>query len=116
VQKVYWTAVPRSFLAAGIERFADSAENPFGGVTDVADLPFGTPDEEIAAEIDGSAHTGAKLAAMRAHATQIAADDWLFTLADLGGDGALAREHYTLAVGEKAVADGWENDLFAGTH
>jgi N-acetyl-1-D-myo-inositol-2-amino-2-deoxy-alpha-D-glucopyranoside deacetylase len=115
VQKVYWTAVPKSFLAAGIERFADSAENPFGGVTDVADLPFGTPDEDIAAEIDGSAHTGAKLAAMRAHATQIAADDWLFTLADLGGDGALGREHYTLAVGEKAVADGWEDDLFAGT-
>jgi N-acetyl-1-D-myo-inositol-2-amino-2-deoxy-alpha-D-glucopyranoside deacetylase len=53
---------------------------------------------------------------MRAHATQIAADDWLFTLAELGGEGALGREHYTLAVGAKTVADGWEDDLFAGTH
>ncbi|HEV7756983.1 MAG TPA: N-acetyl-1-D-myo-inositol-2-amino-2-deoxy-alpha-D-glucopyranoside deacetylase [Mycobacteriales bacterium] len=115
VQKVYWTAVPKSFLAAGLERFAGSADNPFGGVTDVADLPFGTPDDEIVAEIDGKPHTAAKLAAMRAHATQIAADDWLFTLAELGGEGALGTEHYTLAVGEKSVADGWETDLFAGT-
>jgi N-acetyl-1-D-myo-inositol-2-amino-2-deoxy-alpha-D-glucopyranoside deacetylase len=115
VRKVYWTAVPRSALAAGIEQFADSAENPFGGVTDVADLPFGTPDDEIAAEVDGTAYAGAKLAAMRAHATQIAADDWLFTLARLGGDEALGREHYVLAVGERASADTWEHDLFAGT-
>jgi N-acetyl-1-D-myo-inositol-2-amino-2-deoxy-alpha-D-glucopyranoside deacetylase len=115
VQKVYWTAVPKSFLAAGIERFAGSAENPFAAVSDVDDLPFGSADDEIAAEIDARAYAGAKLAAMRAHATQIAADDWLFTLADLGGDGALGAEHYVLAVGEKGRADGWEDDLFEGT-
>ncbi|HEY0487406.1 MAG TPA: N-acetyl-1-D-myo-inositol-2-amino-2-deoxy-alpha-D-glucopyranoside deacetylase [Mycobacteriales bacterium] len=115
VRKVYWTAVPRSGLAAGLEQFADAAENPFGGVTDVAELPFGTPDEEIAAEVDGTAYAAQKLAAMRAHATQIAADDWLFTIARLGGDGALGREHYVLAAGERGTADGWEDDLFAGT-
>jgi N-acetyl-1-D-myo-inositol-2-amino-2-deoxy-alpha-D-glucopyranoside deacetylase len=115
VQKVYWTAVPRSALAAGIEQFAGAAENPFGGVADVADLPFGTADDEIAAEIEGTAYAAQKLDAMRAHATQIAEDDWLFTLARLGGDGALGREHYVLAVGERGTADGWEDDLFAGT-
>jgi N-acetyl-1-D-myo-inositol-2-amino-2-deoxy-alpha-D-glucopyranoside deacetylase len=115
VEKVYWTAVPRSALQAGLEQFADAAENPFGGVTDVAELPFGTPDDEIAAEIDGTAYAAQKLGAMRAHATQIAADDWLFTIARLGGDGALGREHYVLAVGERGTADGWEDDLFTGT-
>jgi N-acetyl-1-D-myo-inositol-2-amino-2-deoxy-alpha-D-glucopyranoside deacetylase len=115
VAKVYWTAVPRSALQAGLEQFAGSAENPFGGVTDVADLPFGTPDEDIAAEVDGTAYAPHKLAAMRAHATQIAADDWLFTLASLGGDGALGKEHYVLAVGERSAGSEWEDDLFAGT-
>jgi N-acetyl-1-D-myo-inositol-2-amino-2-deoxy-alpha-D-glucopyranoside deacetylase len=118
VAKVYWTAVPRSVLAAGIEQFADAAENPFAGVTDLEALPFGTADSEIAAEIDGTAYASAKLAAMRAHATQIASDDWLFTLAELGGEGALGNEHYVLAAGTKGAANGrhgWEDDLFAGT-
>jgi N-acetyl-1-D-myo-inositol-2-amino-2-deoxy-alpha-D-glucopyranoside deacetylase len=114
VAKVYWTAVPKSALKAGLEQFASSAENPFGGVTDVADLPFGTPDEDVAAEIDGRAYADRKLAAMRAHPTQIAADDWLFTLARLGGDEALGLEHYVLAVGERGTSDGREDDLFAG--
>lgn len=115
VAKVYWTAVPRSYLAEGLERFADAADNPFDGATSVDDLPFGSADEEIAAEIEGSAFVQRKVAAMRAHASQIAADDWLFRLTELGGDAA---EHYQLAVGARATTGlterGWETDLFVG--
>src|SRR5918992_3116603 len=53
-KKIYWTAIPLSVLKAGLEEFAGSEHNPFGDAKDVSDLPFGTPDEDIAAAIDGS--------------------------------------------------------------
>jgi N-acetyl-1-D-myo-inositol-2-amino-2-deoxy-alpha-D-glucopyranoside deacetylase len=120
VAKVYWTAVPKSVLLKGIQAFADSADNPFAGVTDVEELPIGTPDDEVHACLDGAPYRDAKLGAMRAHATQIAEDDWLFNLAGIDGaegGGGFAKEHFTLAVGKLGpTPDGavWEDDLFAG--
>jgi N-acetyl-1-D-myo-inositol-2-amino-2-deoxy-alpha-D-glucopyranoside deacetylase len=118
--KVYWTAVPKSVLAAGMEHFADSAENPFEGAESVDQLPFGTPDDEIAARIEAPERRAAKAAAIRAHATQIPPDSWLHTLAGShdGADGGfLGIEHYVLAAGERGPGHGpygWESDLFAG--
>jgi len=117
VAKVYWTAVPKSVLQRGIEEFAGAAENPFAGVTDVDELPFGTPDADIAARLDGSRWAAAKTAAMRAHATQIAADSWLFSLAGNAGNEVMGVEYFTLAAGERGPGEGeqgWETDLFAG--
>lgn len=114
-EKVYWTAVPRSVLADGIERFAETADNPFQSATDVDELPFGTPDGQIAARVVATGFEAAKRAALRAHATQIPADSWLHTLA--GEDGFLGVEHFVLAAGERGPGDGqdgWESDLFAG--
>jgi N-acetyl-1-D-myo-inositol-2-amino-2-deoxy-alpha-D-glucopyranoside deacetylase len=116
VAKVYWTAVPKSHLQRGIEYFANSAENPFAGITNADDLPFGTPDAELGARVDGSAHEKAKLAAMRAHASQISADSWLYALAG-NAEAEFGAEYYTLAAGERGPAagdDGMEDDLFAG--
>jgi N-acetyl-1-D-myo-inositol-2-amino-2-deoxy-alpha-D-glucopyranoside deacetylase len=115
--KIYWTAVPRSVLAAGIAAFAESSDNPFGGVTNVEDLPFGTADELIAARIDGQAQHERKLGSIRAHATQIPSTSWLFSIAGNFGDEFMGVEYYTLAVGERGQGDGpygWESDLFAG--
>jgi N-acetyl-1-D-myo-inositol-2-amino-2-deoxy-alpha-D-glucopyranoside deacetylase len=115
--KIYWTAIPRSVLKAGMEQFAESTENPFAGLENVEDLPFGTPDEEIAARIDATAHANAKRAAVQAHATQIPADSWLNSLAGNAGREFMGVEYYTLAVGTQgpAAADsGWETDLFSG--
>jgi N-acetyl-1-D-myo-inositol-2-amino-2-deoxy-alpha-D-glucopyranoside deacetylase len=115
--KVYWAAVPRSVLAIGIEQFANSAANPFAGVTNVDELPFAVPDERIAARIDANAHSGAKLAAAEAHASQIPPDSWLFTLASGFGSEFLGVEYYELAAGTRgpsAGPEGWEDDLFAG--
>jgi len=115
--KVYWTAVPRSVLRDGIEAFAGAANNPFGGVTDVDQLPFGTPDEQIAAAINAPEQADRKTAALKAHATQIPPDSWLYTLASSFGAEFLGVEHYILARGEKgpgAGRYGWEDDLFAG--
>jgi N-acetyl-1-D-myo-inositol-2-amino-2-deoxy-alpha-D-glucopyranoside deacetylase len=116
-QKVYWTAVPRSAMEAGLEHFAGSSDNPFADVENVDDLPFGTPDDKIAARIEATDQTEAKLAAVRAHATQIPATSWLFSLAGSFGSEFIGVEHYTLAVGAKgpgAGPHGWERDLFAG--
>jgi N-acetyl-1-D-myo-inositol-2-amino-2-deoxy-alpha-D-glucopyranoside deacetylase len=115
--KIYWGAMPLSVLKAGFEAFADSTENPFGDVASAEDMPFGTPDEDIAACIDGSDQHERKMAAVRAHATQIPEDSWLFSIAGNFGHEFMGVEYYTLAHGERGPGDGangWEADLFAG--
>ncbi len=115
--KIYWSAMPRSVMEAGMAHFAGSSDNPFADIEHVDDLPFGTPDAEIAAEIDGTEQADAKLAAVRAHATQIPPTSWLFSIAGNFGGEFVGMEHYTLAVGEKGPGSGkygWESDLFAG--
>ncbi|WBB74605.1 N-acetyl-1-D-myo-inositol-2-amino-2-deoxy-alpha-D-glucopyranoside deacetylase [Micromonospora sp. WMMD1128] len=115
--KVYWTAMPRSVLDAGLEAFTESSDNPFAGISDVSELPFGTPDAQIAARIDATERHAAKEAAMRAHATQIPANSWLYAIAGNFGAEFMGVEYFTLAVGEKgpgAGPYGWEDDLFAG--
>ncbi|MEH1101294.1 N-acetyl-1-D-myo-inositol-2-amino-2-deoxy-alpha-D-glucopyranoside deacetylase [Micromonospora sp. CPCC 205561] len=115
--KVYWTAMPLSVLEAGMGHFVESSDNPFAGIEDLSELPFGTPDEQIAARIDATEQHAAKEAAMRAHATQIPDDSWLYTIAGSFGGEFMGMEYYTLAVGEKGPGSGpygWEDDLFAG--
>jgi N-acetyl-1-D-myo-inositol-2-amino-2-deoxy-alpha-D-glucopyranoside deacetylase len=115
-EKLYWTAIPRSVLEAGMKELADSSDNPFAGVENVDDLPLGTPDERIAARIDAGSYAEAKMAAVRAHATQIPPTSWLFTLASNFGQEVLGVEYYELVAGQRGPSgpDGLEADLFAG--
>jgi N-acetyl-1-D-myo-inositol-2-amino-2-deoxy-alpha-D-glucopyranoside deacetylase len=84
----------------------------------IDDVPFGYPDNEIDAVIDGSQHLAAKVAAMRAHATQVsvAADGRFIALSNNLALPVLAEEHYILVSGEPGERDGrgWETDLLAG--
>jgi N-acetyl-1-D-myo-inositol-2-amino-2-deoxy-alpha-D-glucopyranoside deacetylase len=115
--KIYWTTVPRSVLEAGINAFAQSTDNPFAGIEKVEDFPFGTSDEEVAARVDATDQHEAKVAAMRAHATQIPDTSWLYSIAGNFGSEFMGVEYYTLAAGERGPGDGphgWESDLFAG--
>ena len=66
--------------------------------------------------IDARDYLDAKLAAMRAHATQIAVDSPFFALSDMVGQRALGTEYYTCWPGPPGLADagGREPDLFAG--
>jgi N-acetyl-1-D-myo-inositol-2-amino-2-deoxy-alpha-D-glucopyranoside deacetylase len=118
VAKVYWGAVPRSLLAAGIEAMrAAGHESPFGVVDSVDDLPFGTPDELVTTAVDGTAYADAKYEALKAHATQISLDGPFFALSDNLGREGLAVEHYILVRGRSGPGvgeRGWEDDLFAG--
>ncbi len=125
VAKFYATAVPRSVLAAGIEEMRSAAErgDPVPGGADFTrvesadDLPFGVPDEQVTAEIDATAYLDQKVAAMRAHATQIAVDSPFFAFSDNVGQRAFGREYYTLLSGTRGPGSGphgRETDLFAG--
>ncbi|WP_329104289.1 N-acetyl-1-D-myo-inositol-2-amino-2-deoxy-alpha-D-glucopyranoside deacetylase [Micromonospora sp. NBC_01699] len=115
--KIYWTAIPKSVLQAGMSAFGEAADNPFAGIEHFDELPFGTPDEEVAARIDATDMHAEKEAAMRAHATQIPEDSWLYSIARNFGSEFMGVECYSLAVGERGPGSGpygWEDDLFAG--
>jgi N-acetyl-1-D-myo-inositol-2-amino-2-deoxy-alpha-D-glucopyranoside deacetylase len=125
VAKLYATAIPRSVLAAGIEQMRQAAEPgtrqpggvDFSQVDSVDDLPFGTPDEQVTTDIDATAYLDQKLAAMRAHATQIAVDSPFFALSNNVGQLAFGREYYTLLSGPCGPGSseyGRESDLFSG--
>jgi N-acetyl-1-D-myo-inositol-2-amino-2-deoxy-alpha-D-glucopyranoside deacetylase len=123
VSKLYATAVPKSVLAEAMALLAeDSRGGQLGGVDfsrveSVEELPFGTDDENVTTQIDATDYLDAKLAAMHAHATQIAVDSPFFALSDMVGRKALGTEYYTLLAGPGGTGDGpdgRETDLFAG--
>jgi N-acetyl-1-D-myo-inositol-2-amino-2-deoxy-alpha-D-glucopyranoside deacetylase len=124
ISKFYATAVPKSVLAEAMalldDRSPGSSElagTDFTKVESVDGLPFGTDDEKVTTRIDAADYLDAKLAAMRAHATQIAVDSPFFALSDMIGQRALGTEFYTLLVGPAPADHGpgnWETDLFAG--
>ena len=112
--RLYYTAIPKSVLQAGSDHLKASGDTGFFGVDSADDLPFGNPDEEVTTEVDAREHLGAKVAAMRAHATQIAVDGPFFALSDNVGQQAMGVEHFVLARGERSAAGGREDDLFGG--
>jgi len=116
IAKIYWNALPRSVVEDAIARtVADGSD--FFGIDDADDLAFVVPDEAITAAIDGMAFVDRKLAAMRAHATQISSDGPFFALPEQLGQEMWGWEHYRLVKGSKGPvnpATGWESDLFAG--
>jgi N-acetyl-1-D-myo-inositol-2-amino-2-deoxy-alpha-D-glucopyranoside deacetylase len=123
VSKFYATAVPKSVLADAMALMEGASSGNELGSTDftrvesVEALPFGTDDENVTTRIDARDYLDAKLAAMRAHATQIAVDSPFFALSDMVGQRALGTEYYTLLAGPASADHGpgnWETDLFAG--
>jgi N-acetyl-1-D-myo-inositol-2-amino-2-deoxy-alpha-D-glucopyranoside deacetylase len=98
-QKVFWGAIPRSVIESGMKEFANSPDNPFGDVTNIDDLPFVVPDAKIAARVDAVPYVSAKMAAVKAHATQIPEQSWLTWMASTFGEAALGVEYYQLAAG-----------------
>jgi N-acetyl-1-D-myo-inositol-2-amino-2-deoxy-alpha-D-glucopyranoside deacetylase len=116
VPKVYWAVMSTSAMAEGFDAIEDVP--PEWTRVTVDDLSFGYPDEAIDAVIEALDQFDAKVAALRAHATQV-------TVAPDGRSCALSNnialpvgavEHYVLASGTPGDRDdrGWETDLLAG--
>ncbi|MFE4383735.1 N-acetyl-1-D-myo-inositol-2-amino-2-deoxy-alpha-D-glucopyranoside deacetylase [Streptomyces cyaneofuscatus] len=117
IAKIYWNRVERTVLEAAFDHLRTTAPDTFPGIAAEDDVPGVTGGDEITAEIDGSAYAGAKAAAMRAHATQIAVDgeDAFFALSNDLGQPLLTAECYQLVRGVPgSVGGAREDDLFAG--
>ncbi|MCB9413391.1 MAG: N-acetyl-1-D-myo-inositol-2-amino-2-deoxy-alpha-D-glucopyranoside deacetylase [Actinobacteria bacterium] len=116
VSKVYWPALPREVTTQALARIPAEQLTQFVGDADLADLPFLVDDEFVTTRIDGRPMLDRKIAAMRAHASQIDMESPFFAMSAVAGPDALGYEHYRLAAGSLGAADddGFEDDLFAG--
>jgi N-acetyl-1-D-myo-inositol-2-amino-2-deoxy-alpha-D-glucopyranoside deacetylase len=112
--KLYYTAIPMSFLRMGWDALKELGEEAPFGVASPEELPFGDPDETVTTRIDARDHLEAKVEAMRAHRTQIQVDGPFFALSNNVGQRAFGFEHYRLVRGTPPPAGEVEADLFAG--
>jgi N-acetyl-1-D-myo-inositol-2-amino-2-deoxy-alpha-D-glucopyranoside deacetylase len=116
INKIYWNTMPRSVIQMGIEKMKEVGSDFFGAES-ADDLPFAKPDELVSTVVNAPEYVPAKLAAMKAHATQISVDGPFFALSNNLGLSVWGDEYYTLVKGEKAApfdANGRELDIFAG--
>ena len=116
IQKIYWNTMPKSVIAAGIAAMKEVGSD-FFGTDNVDDIPFAKDDSFVTTLIDGNDFVEAKMAAMKAHATQIALDGPFFALSNNLGLQIWGHEYYTLVRGEKSApfdSDGRESDLASG--
>ena len=112
--KLYYTALPISFLRMGWEALKEMGEETPFGVTAPEDLAFGDPDETVTTRIDARDYLDAKMESMRAHRTQIEVDGPFFALSNNIGQRAFGLEHFRLIKGNKPADGVVEEDLFAG--
>jgi LmbE family N-acetylglucosaminyl deacetylase len=117
VAKVYWSAIPRSWMAGFEERMKEfgieAEERPAPeGEQEIDWSQMGTPDEQITAWVDTTAYGSQKYDALAAHASQ---GENIFFL-------RMGKEKFTELMGTEAFvrvrdttgAPVQEDDLFAG--
>lgn len=111
VPRVYLHTIPRSFVAmANRELAARGLPSPFG--QDEAP-PIGTPDELITTVVDVSEHLAQKMAALRAHRSQVGEDSFFLNMPDELNLLAFGTESFVRHGSDVAAGDGVETDLFA---
>lgn len=118
VDKIYWGAISETRIRQGLRSLRAAGDTTtFEGMDPDGPLPpMFRPDEDISCEVDASSHIDRKMAALRAHATQITAEHGFFALSNNMGSQALGTEQYRLVKGTPGPLGehGWETDLFAG--
>src|SRR3954453_17750217 len=118
VAKIYWGAMSANRMREGLRRLRASGDTTtFEGMDPDGPLPaFMVPDEYLSAVVEADEFVDAKLAAMRAHATQIEVDGPFFALSNNLGNSVWGTEFFRLAKGPQGPTneDGLETDLFAG--
>jgi len=118
VTKIYWGAMSANRMREGLRRLRASGDTTtFEGMDPDGPLPaFMVPDEYLSAVVEADEFVDAKLAAMRAHATQIEVDGPFFALSNNLGNSVWGTEFFRLAKGPQGPTneDGLETDLFAG--
>jgi N-acetyl-1-D-myo-inositol-2-amino-2-deoxy-alpha-D-glucopyranoside deacetylase len=114
VRKVYLSTLPVSAMLAmnGALRAA-GLPSPFGDATSAEDLPFGTPDDEVTAAVDVRPWLARKMAALRAHASQLGEDSFFLNVPAEMADVAFGTEWFVRQRSAVPAPDR-EDDLFAG--
>jgi len=116
IQKIYWNTMPKSVIAESMAKMKELGSDFFGAES-VDDLPFAKDDHFVTTLVDGNSQVEKKMAAMKAHVTQISTDGPFFALSNNLGLQVWGDEYYTLVRGEKSEPfdeNGRERDLFAG--
>ena len=115
VQRTLWAALSADTMRTMIRQAREAGEsNEFIDSIDLdSDEPpmMSTRDEDIAVRIDGYPYAAQRFAALRAHATQIRADEFFF-MYEYAPPGPVWEECFRLAGG--VPFDGPADDLFAG--
>ena len=118
IAKIYWGAMSESRFREGLRKLREAGDTTSFEAMDPDGYlpPFFLADSDITAEIDASDHIERKMAALTAHATQIATDGPFFALSNNEGSLVWGRELFRLVKGTPGPAgdNGWETDLFAG--
>ncbi|MYW93292.1 N-acetyl-1-D-myo-inositol-2-amino-2-deoxy-alpha-D-glucopyranoside deacetylase [Amycolatopsis rubida] len=112
VRRVFHVVQSEAALTAGLAELRADRTSPFR-VADDGELPS-TPDGKITTVVDISAHRQTKLAALRAHETQLTVVDGAvshFALTNSIAQPIPSAEYFVLAHGD---AGGAETDLFGG--
>ncbi|MFZ9878637.1 MAG: N-acetyl-1-D-myo-inositol-2-amino-2-deoxy-alpha-D-glucopyranoside deacetylase [Candidatus Nanopelagicaceae bacterium] len=116
IQKIYWNTIPISVIEEGIKAMQGTGVD-FFGVEKAEDFPFAAPDNLVTTVFEGDEFVAKKMAAMKAHPTQISVDGPFFALSDNLGFKVWGREFFRLVSGAKGGPfdkDCRELDLFAG--
>ena len=115
IQKIYWNIMPKSVVAKGMAAMKEQGSD-FFGTDNIDDLPFVKDDSFVTTVIHAPNQVDKKMAAMKAHATQISLDGPFFALSNNLGVQVFGDEYYTLVRGEKSgpLSNNLEQDLFAG--
>ncbi|SFP35044.1 N-acetyl-1-D-myo-inositol-2-amino-2-deoxy-alpha-D-glucopyranoside deacetylase [Amycolatopsis arida] len=118
VPRVFHVVQPATALAEGLAALRDRPDVPFR-VPAAGELPA-VPDARVTTAVDIGAHLDAKVAALRAHATQVSVPEpaTCFALSNGIAQPLLDTEYYVVAARERGragdIEQGVERDLFAG--
>jgi N-acetyl-1-D-myo-inositol-2-amino-2-deoxy-alpha-D-glucopyranoside deacetylase len=116
VPKVYWTALPKSVVQQGIKAFIAAGGQGFFGLEEGEDLSWALDDAWVTTKISALDQEPHKMAALRAHLSQVGEENDFFRMSELIGPEAMGVEYFRLVRGPLGPvgSDGLEGDLFAG--
>jgi N-acetyl-1-D-myo-inositol-2-amino-2-deoxy-alpha-D-glucopyranoside deacetylase len=114
--KIYWVALPKSVVKKGIDAFIAAGGNGFFGLEEGDDLDWATDDALVSTRIVALDQEPKKMAALRAHDTQVEQEGDFFAMSEIVGPEAMGMEYFRIVKGPCVVddAEGYETDLFAG--
>jgi N-acetyl-1-D-myo-inositol-2-amino-2-deoxy-alpha-D-glucopyranoside deacetylase len=117
IPKIYWNALPEGLVRGALRKLAGTEGAPPGWDPEGPLPPMIIPDELVSTAVDATPYLENKIAALKAHATQVAVDGETVLVGDGVRQPIVGVEFYRLVrgtPGEPCDADGRETDLFAG--